>query len=112
MTRFYALAGGTAADFDAREAARLEVEWWRIHRKLQHAEKGETAALGRAVAELYAYTYDRPIDSLWESGELRAEAMRICDAGVAAGCDLTDPRVAALRTCLLRSYRSLKAAVA
>ena len=69
-------------------------------------------SFGRAVAELYAYTYDRPIDSLWESGELRAEAMRICDAWVAAGCDLTDPRVAALRTCLLRSYRSLKAAVA
>ncbi len=112
MTGFYALAGGSGPDFDAREAARLEVEWWRIHRDLQHAEAGETAALGRAVAELYAYTYDRPVADLRESGEWRAEAMRICDAWVAAGCDLTDPRVAALGTCLLRSYRSLKAAVA
>jgi hypothetical protein len=112
MTRFYGLAGGGGSDFDAREAARLEVEWWRIHRDLQHAVGGDTAALGRAVAELYAYTYDRPIVALRESGEWRAEAMRICDTWVAAGCDLADPRVAAFGTCLLRSYRRLKAAVA
>jgi hypothetical protein len=112
MTKFYELAGGSGARFDPREAARLEVEWWRIHRFLQHDEGGDTTRLGSAVAALYAYTYDAPVDAVHESGELRAEAMRICDAWVAAGCDLGDPRVAGMRRSLLRSYRSLKAAVA
>ncbi len=112
MTRFYAIAGGRESGFDPREAARLEVEWWRVHRALQHADEADPTALGQAVAALYAYTYDRPIDVVRESGELRAEAMRICDAWVEAGCDLNDPRVAGMRRFLLRSYRRLKAAVA
>jgi hypothetical protein len=112
MTSFYAIAGGTGAGFDPGEAARLEVEWWRIHRDLQHQTSGEAADLGTAVAALYAYTYDVPIDSVRDSGEFRAEAMRICDAWVAAGRDLGDTRVTDMRRFLLRSYRSLKAAVA
>jgi len=112
MTRFYVLAGGAGAHFDAREAARLEVEWWRIHRALQHGDAGDTTELGDAVAALYAYTYDRSFGDVRDSGELRAEAMRICDAWVAAGCDLSDARVVDMRRSLLRSYRSLKAAVA
>lgn len=112
MTRFYAIAGGREAGFDPREAARLEVEWWRVHRALQHADGPGSDALGQAIAELYAYTYGRPIAVMSESGELRSEAMRICDAWVEGGCALDDPRVAGMRRCLLRSYRSLKAAVA
>lgn len=112
MTRFYVIAGGSGPGFDPVDAARLEVDWWRIHRDLQHQTAGDTAELGTAVAALYAYTYDLPIDSVRDSGELRAEAMRICDAWVAAGRDLSDTRVAAMRRSLLRSYRSLKAAVA
>ncbi len=110
MTKFYALAGGSGAAFDPNEAARLEVEWWRIHRALQHGSRGN-GELGNAVAALYAYTYDRPIDDLRESGELRAEAMRLCDAWVEAGCELNDARLTEMRRCLLRSYRSLRAAV-
>ena len=112
MTKFYELAGGSGTAFDPREAARLEVEWWRIHRFLQHDEGADTATLGAAVAALYAYTYDVPIDAVRESGELRAEAMRIRDVWVADGCDLSDSHVVGMRRSLLRRYRSLKAAVA
>ena len=112
MANFYVLAGGAGAHFDAREAARLEVEWWRIHRALQHGDAGDTTELGDAVAALYAYIYDRSIGDVRDSGELRAEAMRICDDWVAAGCDLRDARVVDMRRFLLRSYRSLKASVA
>jgi hypothetical protein len=112
MTKFYALAGGTGESFDAHEAARMEVEWWRVHRALQHRTAGESSDLGIAVAALYAYTYELPLDDVRESGDLRAEAMRICDTWVAAGCPRSDSRLSDLRRCLLRSYRSLKLAVA
>jgi hypothetical protein len=111
MTNFYTLVGGTVEGFDPSEAARLEVEWWRVHRALQHSDADDPSALGTAVAELYAYTYERPVDDLRESGELRAEAMRICDAWVAAGCQADDPRLDGMRRSLLRSYKSLKVAV-
>jgi hypothetical protein len=111
MRQFYELAGARDDGFDATTAARLEVEWWRVHRALQHEDGGDAAELGEAVAALYAYTYATPIDGVRESGELRAEAMRICDRWVANGCDLDDPLVSDMRRSLLRSYRSLKNAV-
>jgi hypothetical protein len=111
MTTFYTLVGGAVSEFDPSEAARLEVAWWRVHRASQHGDAGDRQALGTAVAELYAYTYGRPVNDVLESGELRAEAMRICDAWVAAGCQLDDARLTAMRRTLLRSYRSLKVAV-
>jgi hypothetical protein len=111
MTTFYTLVGGSVSGFDPGEAARLEVAWWRVHRALQHRDAEEVAHLGIAVAELYAYTYDCPVKDVLESGELRAEAMRICDAWVAAGCQLDDARLTAMRRSLLRSYRRLKVAV-
>jgi hypothetical protein len=111
MKGFYDLAGGGGEGFDSTKAARLEVEWWRVHRELQHQDGGDTAALGEAVAALYAYTYDTPIAGVRESGEFRADAMRICDRWVANGCHMSDPLVPEMRRTLLRSYRSLKAAV-
>jgi hypothetical protein len=111
MTRFYRLVGGGGAGFDPNRAARLEVEWWRVHRALQHDDGGDSAELGDAVAALYAYTYDTPIEDVRKSGRLRADAMEICDRWVAAGCDRNDPLVVDMRRTLLRSYRSLKAAV-
>jgi hypothetical protein len=83
-----------------------------VHRELQHHAGRDTDELGEAVAALYAYTYDTPMLKVRESGLLRADAMRICDRWVADGCDLNDPHVTDMRRCLLRSYRSLKAAVA
>ncbi len=112
MTKFYALVGGGDTEFDPRRAARLEVEWWRVHRDLQHGDSSNPAELGSAVAALYAYTYARPIADVRESGELRAEAMRLCDRWVEAGRDLGDARVPAIGRTLLRSYRSLRTAVA
>jgi hypothetical protein len=82
-----------------------------VHRELQHENAGDPRELGTAVAELYAYTYDRPVNDVLESGDLRADAMRLCDAWVAAGCELDDARLTAMRRSLLRSYRSLKFAV-
>ena len=43
MTKFYALAAMGGHGFDPVKAARLEVEWWRVHRALQHEDPGEVA---------------------------------------------------------------------
>jgi hypothetical protein len=113
MTRFYRLlvASGDAG-FDPSQAAELEVEWWRAHREAQHAD-GSTPALElvAALRDLYAYCYTADPASVELAAELRAEAMAVSDAWVAAGCDPGDPRLARERALLIRSYAALLAAV-
>ena len=62
--------------FDIDRAARLELEWWIVHReRARHAPDDLT----RALAELPAEIYNVPVDKLMEHGRLRAEAMTIRD---------------------------------
>jgi hypothetical protein len=42
-----------------------------------------------------------------EAARWRAEAMDLSDAGVEAGCDLADPRLAAERRALVACYAAL-----
>jgi hypothetical protein len=113
MRRIYAMSQRRAKlGFDPAEAARLEVEWWRVHREAQHGDAGSTDALPEAVARLYAYIYGIDVESFRESGRLRVEAMDICDRWVAEGCEMHSALVPLMGNRLLRSYRSLHAAVA
>ncbi len=56
MARFYALLRRSEqASFDPLEAARLEVEWWRVHREAQHGDGSSgSEELDSALADLYA----------------------------------------------------------
>jgi hypothetical protein len=66
---------------DPVEAARLEVIWWHEHRVLQRERTdADETALVSALAELYAYVYDRPAPLLQDAARDRAHAMRISDA--------------------------------
>ena len=113
MRRVYAMSQRRSKlGFDPVEAARLEVEWWRVHRAGQHGDVRSRDELPESVARLYAYIYGVDIESVRESGRLRAEAMDICDAWVAQGCDVRSVLVAQMGNRLLRSYRSLHSAVA
>ena len=56
MERFYAMVARDAG-IDAREAARREVEWWRVHRVHQREDGVTEDDLVHAVADLYAYVY-------------------------------------------------------
>ena len=68
--------------FDVNRAARLELEWWIIHReRAKHAEED----LDRALAELQAEIYHVPVERVMDHARLRAEAMRIRDAKAEAG---------------------------
>lgn len=111
MRRFYALAARTGGEpFDVDEAARREVEWWRVHRNLQRGA-ADREVLVDALAALYAHVYGTAPDAVRPAAAERAAAMRISDGWVADGCDPRSPALAAERAALVRSYAALLAAV-
>jgi hypothetical protein len=113
MTRFYRqLRASEDAAFDPAHAAVLEVAWWRAHRENQReAGPAGRQAIVDALRDLYAYAYGAAPADVLAAAELRAEAMDVSDAWVTAGCDVDDPRLAAERALLVRSYAALLAAV-
>lgn len=113
MARFYALVARRHGEtFDVAQAARLEVEWWRVHRHLQRdGPAGDEGALVAALAALYAHVYGVPVADVQLAARERALAMRHSDRWVAEGCDRASPLVAQERAALVRSYAALLAAV-
>lgn len=113
MRRFYELVARQHKErFDVTEAARLEVEWWRVHRYLQRDNPdGDHTTLRDALAALYAHVYRVPEDSVRLAAEERALAMRDSDRWVDEGCDLSSPLIGSERAALVRSYAALLAAV-
>jgi hypothetical protein len=113
MRRFYALvAHGCAESFDVDEAARLEVEWWRVHRHLQRdAPEEDSVALVDALTAAYAHVYGAPADRVRPAAVERAAAMRTSDRWVRDGCDPAAPALLEERAALVRSYAALLAAV-
>jgi hypothetical protein len=115
MRRFYVLAADAQLPIDPAQAARREVEWWRVHRAHQHAHQHESGAsetdLTDALVELYAYVYGVEDEAVRDAAEHRVAAMRLSDAWVAAGCDPADPLLADERRRLVASYTALRDAI-
>jgi hypothetical protein len=93
--------------FDVDRAARLELEWWIIHRERAQHAPGD---LERALAELQAEIYKIPVERLMEHGRLRAEAMTIRDTKAEAG-GVTEADWAKIDELLHKSWQSLAVAV-
>jgi hypothetical protein len=111
MRRFYDLVmREVRLDLDPERAAVLEVEWWRVHREHQH-EDGPDDPLVTALVDLYTHVYAADRAAVRPAARWRVEAMDLSDRWVAAGCDLTDPVLAAERRALVASYSSLLDAV-
>ena len=68
--------------FDVDRAAKLELEWWIIHRERKQHTREE---LDRSLAELQAEIYQIPADRLARHANLRAEAMLLRDDKADAG---------------------------
>ena len=113
MRSFYSLVVRQHHEpFDVDEAARLEVEWWRVHRYLQRDNPdGDDRELSDALAALYSHVYRVPEEDVRLAAEQRALAMRHSDRWVEEGCDTGSPLVGRERAALVRSYAALLAAV-
>ena len=112
MRRFNALlrlAHGEPAD--PARAARLEVEWWGVHRDHQRGGDGDPQPLVEALSRLYGYVFGVDGAAVWPAAESRARAMDLSDQWVAAGCQLDSPLLPAERAILVRSYAALLAAI-
>ncbi len=93
--------------FDVDRTARLELEWWIIHRERKSHAPGD---LDRALADLPAEIYGVPAERLMEHARLRAEAMTIRDTKAEQG-GVTDADWAKIDELLHASWQSLYKAV-
>jgi hypothetical protein len=93
--------------FNVRQAARLELEWWIVHRERGRHEEGD---LARAVAEAAAELYQAPVDKLMEYGRFRADAMKIRDTK-AVHDNVTESDWHAIESDLQSSWQSLWKAI-
>lgn len=108
LIRFYSYVHNMSdIDFDVYKAAKLELEWWIIHRERTQHAPGD---LARALAELQAAIYNVPVERLMEHGRLRAEAMTIRDTKAEQG-GVTEADWAKINELLNQSWASLAQAV-
>jgi hypothetical protein len=90
-------------DFDVERAARLELEWWIVHRERRTHAPGD---LDRALADLQAELFRIPAGQLAEHARLRAEAMTIRDNKADEG-GVTEEDWRRIDELLHQSWRSL-----
>jgi hypothetical protein len=83
LTNYYnAIRDVSDIAFDPAKAAKLELEWWIIHRE---RARHPTSDLVDALAALQAELYQVPVETVREHARLRAEAMLIRDTKAETG---------------------------
>ena len=112
MRRFYALVRLTYGEpSNPAKAAELEVDWWRVHRELQH-ESGHTPdELVESLVRLYCFLYGEPEEAVRPAAIPRATAMDLSDQWVADGCQPDSDLLPLEHAALVRAYAALLAAV-
>jgi hypothetical protein len=94
------------------KAARLEVEWWRLHRVHQYRGPVDVSQLEGALVALYSYVYGVESSTMRDAARWRVRAMDVSDQWVAARRALNDPLLLQERRSLVASYGALRDAVA
>jgi hypothetical protein len=108
LVAFYTAIGHVSAEpFDVNRAARLELDWWIVHRERATHPRED---LDRDLAALQGELYHLPADPLMEHARLRADAMLLRDRGAESG-NLTAQQWAEIDRLLRLSWRSLWEAV-
>jgi hypothetical protein len=93
--------------FDVQRAARLELEWWIVHRERNRLPAG---ALDHALADLAAEIYQMPAQRFAEHAHYRADAMVMRD-DLAEGTGVSGRDWETIHGLLHRSWNSLWHAV-
>ncbi|MBD0259578.1 MAG: hypothetical protein ICV83_27990 [Cytophagales bacterium] len=108
LTRLYAQINRMSREpIDADRAARLELEWWIVHRQRQFHHPGD---LEWALARTAAAIYHQPAEAMLPHARYRAAAMHIRDTkAVNGGLQAEDWRQ--IEALLLNSWRKLWEAV-
>ena len=110
MRRFYQFLKQTHGEtFDVQRAAKLEVNWWIIHRRL--FANPENDDLVEALAALYAESYGVDVARVRPAAQQRALGMLYSDQWVRAGKSLESPLLAQEEEALFQSYVLLKQAI-
>ena len=92
MRRFYALVRLTYGEpSNPAEAAELEVDWWRVHREIQHQPGSTPDELIDSLTRLYCYLYGEPEEAVRPAAVHRAKAMDLSDQWIEEGCPARQP---------------------
>lgn len=110
MQRFYRFIKTIhSEDFDPVQAAKLDVNWWVIHRRL--FANAENQELVNAVACLYETVYGKESEKLREAAYQRAMGMLYSDRWVREGKRASSPLLLQEEEALYQGYKALKEAI-
>lgn len=110
IKRFYTfIKAAHAEDFDVSRAAKLELNWWIVHRRLFANQ--ENQELVEALAALYAEAYEVQQAAVLPAARERAKGMLCSDLWVNAGKPADSPLLVQEEQALYQSYVLLKQAI-
>ena len=112
MRRFYGLVRLTYGEpSNPAKAAELEVDWWRVHREIQHEPGVAPDELVESLVRLYSYLYGEAEEAVRPAAVHRAKAMELSDQWVEEGCQPDSHLLPLEHAALVRAYAALLAAV-
>ena len=110
MKRFYEYVRKIhQEEFDPAQAAKLDVNWWVIHRRL--FGKAENQELVDALQNLYQEVYGAASEKFKEAAHGRAMGMLYSDLWVNQGKPVGSPLLVQEEEALYQGYKALKAAI-
>ena len=110
MRRFYEFIKKLHKEnFDAAQAAKLDVNWWVIHRRL--FGNAENQELVDALKCLYEEVYGAELEKFKEAAYYRAQGMLYSDLWVNQGKPANSPLLAREEEALYQGYKALKEAI-
>ena len=108
LVSYYALIRNASEEpFPVEKTARLELEWWIIHRERKRHPRAD---LDRSLAQLQAEIYHQPEELFAEHASARAEAMLIRDNSQESG-NVTEQDWSRIGALLDTSWSSLQTVV-
>jgi hypothetical protein len=111
MRRFFAYIKKIhGVEIDVEQAARLEVNWWSVHRRL--FAQADNQELVDAVANAFAAAYNVSADKVRQAAYHRAQGMLQSDLWVNQGKHMDSPLLAVEEEELAEGYIGLRAALA